>query len=402
MSTALSALQSTIADAHASATTLRIRGAGTWLSAGRPVDAPQSINTGDLTGIIEYVPGDLVITAHAGTTLRELAQVTAEHQQWLALEPYASPAGIDHGTIGATIATASHGPLALGYGRTRDLILGLSFITGDGTAVRAGGQVVKNVAGFDLVRMATGAWGTLGVITQVSLRLHARPVVDETFAIGVHVPMAIDNQKAALTPLFARLNEAPLLATTTSLASLVVLAHDLPDTIRASHDLPVAPLVLLARATGNRTRVDAVRRALATLGAVAIVDGSVWRTIRAMDIADTTMRVTDAPLQSARTWHHIDAWSSANGIGPRHTLIEPLRGAVRLSCQLRSTPATPFTLPEHAIAERLPRDAWPSVPSAVDDRISRRLRQVFDASAIFNRGILGETRDAPAYGVSAP
>ena len=98
----------------------------------------------------------------AGTTLQEIAHETAKHGQWLALDPYGSNDGIDTGTIGATIATASQGPLTLGYGRARDLILGLSFITGNGTAVRAGGRVVKNVAGFDLVRLCHRRVGHAG------------------------------------------------------------------------------------------------------------------------------------------------------------------------------------------------------------------------------------------------
>src|SRR6187455_2321196 len=139
MTRALTELQSVIADAHSSATPLRIVGSGTWLAAGRPLDAAQQLSTRELAGVIEYVPGDLVITVHSGTTMQEIAHETAKHGQWLALDPYGSADSLDTGTIGATIATASQGPLALGYGRARDLILGLSFITGDGTTVRAGG-----------------------------------------------------------------------------------------------------------------------------------------------------------------------------------------------------------------------------------------------------------------------
>ena len=159
----VSELQAAIRDAQVTSTVLRIEGAGTWLSAGRPVSSTRHLSTQRLSGVVEYTPGDLVLSARAGTTLEEIAAVTAPHGQWLALEPYASPEGIARGTIGGTIATGSHGPLSLGFGRARDLILGLSFVTGDGTHARAGGRVVKNVAGFDLVRLTTGAWGTLGV-----------------------------------------------------------------------------------------------------------------------------------------------------------------------------------------------------------------------------------------------
>ncbi len=390
------ALQSAIADAYASAIPLRIVGSGTWLTAGRPVSAPQHISTKKLSGIIEYVPGDLVLTAHAGTTLEEIAQVTAPHGQWLALEPFTSPSGLDTGTIGATIATASCGPLALGYGRARDLILGVSFITGAGTAVRAGGRVVKNVAGFDLVRLATGAWGTLGVITQVSLRLHARPAVDETFALGIELPGAPEAHDASLRALVEQLNSGAMLGVTSSLAALVMLAHDAPATVRRVHPLPESLVVLLARATGNRARVDAQRSALSGLGAVSVVDSAIWQTIRTLESGNTVLRITDAPLRTSGTWRRVETWRTNRQATQVCTVIEPLRGAVRISCQTEATGNPPWSIPERAIVERLPAQAWTAVPSAVNDRISQRLRQSFDPAGILNPGILGEAMSGVA------
>ena len=127
------------------------------------------------------MPGDLTLTARAGTTLAEIERATAAERQLLALDPY----GTARGTIGATIATASAGPLAHAFGTPRDLVLGLEFVTGDGAVIRAGGRVVKNVAGFDLTRLLTGAWGTLGVITEVSVRLRALPEMEESVALAV-------------------------------------------------------------------------------------------------------------------------------------------------------------------------------------------------------------------------
>jgi FAD/FMN-containing dehydrogenase len=85
------------------------------------------------------------------------------------------PPGTDDGTLGALLATGSSGGLALAYGAPRDLVLGLRMVTGDGRVLKLGGGVVKNVAGFDLVKLAVGSWGTLGVITEVSSRLYPRP-----------------------------------------------------------------------------------------------------------------------------------------------------------------------------------------------------------------------------------
>ena len=93
------------------------------------------------------------------------------------------PWGGDAGTVGATLATATAGPCAASLGLPRDLTLGLELVDGRGSVLRAGGSVVKNVAGFDLVRLNVGAWGSLGVITAASLRLRARPAVDRTFRL---------------------------------------------------------------------------------------------------------------------------------------------------------------------------------------------------------------------------
>src|SRR5689334_20141937 len=159
---------------------LRIAGAGTWKSAA-PADATSELPTRELDHVAEYVPGDLTITVGAGMTLAKIEALTAEHGQWLTLDPHGSP----DGTIGATIASASSGPLATGFGQPRDLVLGVEAVMGTGTVVRAGGRVVKNVAGFDITRLLTGSRGTIGVITEVSLRLRGRPAVDETIALPI-------------------------------------------------------------------------------------------------------------------------------------------------------------------------------------------------------------------------
>lgn len=148
-------------------------GSGTWLDWGRPparVDVVLSAER--LAGVIAYEPADLVITVAAGTPLAEVAETVTADRQMLGLDPPARPGA----TVGATIALASAGPLRLSLGTPRDHVLGLELVTGDGRVVRLGGRVVKNVAGYDLVRLAVGSWGTLGFITRAHLRL--RPAFD--------------------------------------------------------------------------------------------------------------------------------------------------------------------------------------------------------------------------------
>jgi glycolate oxidase FAD binding subunit len=164
------AIVDVIRDAVATRTGVRIAGRGTWMSAGHSARSARLLSVANDTGIVTYTPGDLVIAVRAGTTLAEIDAVLAEHGQWLPLDP---EGGRDI-TIGATVATCSYGPLAELYGTVRDQALGLTVVTGTGDLIRPGGHVVKNVAGFDLTRLMTGAWGTLGVITEVTLRVRAR------------------------------------------------------------------------------------------------------------------------------------------------------------------------------------------------------------------------------------
>lgn len=152
-------------------------GAGTWLEGGGPPAAVDLVvSTRRLRDVYEYEPADLTVTAGAGLALGKLAERTAAHGQWLPQDPVAGP----EATLGAFVATGLPGPLVAGYGRPRDHLLGLTVVTGDGRVVRPGGRVVKNVAGFDLVRPLAGSWGTLAVVAGVSLRLYPLPERDVT------------------------------------------------------------------------------------------------------------------------------------------------------------------------------------------------------------------------------
>jgi glycolate oxidase FAD binding subunit len=171
-----------VRSAHDRHARLRIAGRSTWPARRDSIAADsESLDLSALSGIVEYVPGDLTLTARAGTTLAEIETATAEHGQWCPLLPW----GGDDGSLGATFATATHGPLSVSLGAPRDHAIGMEFVDGSGAIIRAGGRVVKNVAGFDLTRLMVGAWGTLGVITEVSVRLRARPAVDETWSVTI-------------------------------------------------------------------------------------------------------------------------------------------------------------------------------------------------------------------------
>ena len=241
------------------ATRLRISGsrARTWLDAGRPVRATERFRPASCHGIIEYVPGDLTLTARAGTTLAEIRDATAEHGQWLALDPFRPTSARSAPRSPRRPRARSRSP----FGAPRDVVLGLEFVTGDGDVVRGGGRVVKNVAGFDLMRLLTGAWGTLGVITEVSVRLRARPEADETVALSVR-----DDSEPALRALLTRVQgvkAAPW--------ALELLSPALAERLGVA-----AHAALVARLAGNGDSVRAQRAAFATLGTLMDLPSDVW------------------------------------------------------------------------------------------------------------------------------
>ena len=131
------------------------------------------ISTSRLTDITDIRAADLVVTVGAGVTISDLSDALAPHGVWFPVDPPG-----ERRTMGSILATGTSGALRGGFGPVRDHVLGLTFVTGDGRIVRAGGRVVKNVAGFDLTRLVVGSFGAFGMITEAHLRLRARPQSD--------------------------------------------------------------------------------------------------------------------------------------------------------------------------------------------------------------------------------
>lgn len=148
-------------------------GAGTKLGIGNlPEKVDVVLATTSLNSVVEYEPADLTVTVEAGIRLGDLQTELAKHRQYLALNPpYA-----DRCTIGGIVATNASGSLRLRHGTARNQVLGLRVVRADGTVVKSGGKVVKNVAGYDLNKLYIGAFGTLGIITEVTLKLSPIPV----------------------------------------------------------------------------------------------------------------------------------------------------------------------------------------------------------------------------------
>ena len=171
------------------------RGGGTKLGWGNPPQAVDGVlSLRRLDRVLEHAAGDMTVTVEAGCTIAELQQSVAEHGQRLALDPL-WPTGA---TVGGVLATADAGPLRWTFGSVRDLVLGVTVALSDGTLARSGGKVVKNVAGYDLPKLLVGSFGTLGVITQATFRLHPLPETVRTLQFSLPITEVIKPFVAAM------------------------------------------------------------------------------------------------------------------------------------------------------------------------------------------------------------
>jgi len=197
--------------AHENATPLIIQGGGSKTFYGN-ADEGEVLATRALTGIVDYQPKELVLTARAGTPLAEIEALLAEQQQMLAFEPphygefplpnplpqagegandaLPAPKPIN-ATLGGSIATGLSGPRRPYAGAARDFVLGVRMIDGMGQPLRFGGQVIKNVAGYDVSRLMVGALGTLGLLTEVSLKVLPKPAAETTLQFELDEAAAI-------------------------------------------------------------------------------------------------------------------------------------------------------------------------------------------------------------------
>jgi glycolate oxidase FAD binding subunit len=173
-----SELQELVRDLHRQATPWLPAGSGSRLAWGAAVQAgpeqsePLVLSTARLNRILNYSPEDFTVTVQAGTPLVVLQQELAHHRQWLALDwPWGSgPDGRASGSVGGLVARGLAGGARQRYLGVRDQLIGIGLVRADGTAARAGGQVVKNVAGYDLMRLLAGSWGSLALIRELTLR----------------------------------------------------------------------------------------------------------------------------------------------------------------------------------------------------------------------------------------
>jgi glycolate oxidase FAD binding subunit len=358
-----------------------IAGSGSKLNWGGLVQQPDLLlRTTQLDRLIDHAVGDLTVTVEAGMGFQQLQAQLATANQFLPLDPLFP----NQATIGGIISTADTGSLRQRYGGVRDLLLGFSWVRPDGEVAKAGGRVVKNVAGYDLMKLFTGAYGTLGIIQQVSLRVYPLPV-----AAG---SVWITGDSKALAALIAQLGAMSLTPTSLDLltASLAAKSHlgsqmgllARFQTISESIVVQSNQLVQVSQELGLET---------------ALYEGEaevkLWQNLRSLVIAcPVTAKIGLRPtavvdfLDGFSLEHgsrlgmvHVGSGIGLIGLATETRSTELLR--LRQQCEAAGGYLSVLTAPNQ-IKQQM--EVWGYQGAAVT--VMRQLREKFDRDAIFNPG----------------
>jgi glycolate oxidase FAD binding subunit len=345
------------------------RGGGTKMAWGNPPRLPSSapaaragliLSTAGLNRIVEHAWADLTVTVEAGCQFAELQRTLATHGQRLALDPLWP----ETATIGGILSTNDSGAWRLAYGGLRDLIIGITLVLADGTIARSGGKVVKNVAGYDLPKLATGALGTLGVITEAIFRLHPLPRYSRTLTLAP-----------------AGLNEAQTLLLRLQDSNLAHTALQL----RAQSGKPPELDVLLE---GTEAGIAAQTEYIAALAGAPAAESSdiVWRARQQIADCDAVAKCSVLPARIAdaitaiehagdRSWRAV---FQATGLG-WISVDAPLQS---LRAQMESQGGTLTVLSQPP--GRAPIETWGNPGDMLP--LMRAIKQRFDPKSTLNPG----------------
>jgi glycolate oxidase FAD binding subunit len=280
---------------------------GRRLRAARPLDRPFVIlSTERLVGTEVYEPADLTLTAKAGTSVSALGVELGAQRQWLPFDP---PHAGDR-SLGGLVATGESGPLWMGYGDLRNHVLGATVVTGDGRVIRLGGRVVKNVAGFDLLKAIVGSRGRLAVLTSVCVRAFPVPPVDCLLLLRA-------DAAAGLLQVAGRVGIAPILPVSSVIVSPAPFAS--------------AGAALLVRLHGAEPTVAADRKTLERHCGVALerVADTAAVAAEVRDHASDGELVVTASVLPSRLAEAVAATRETVGDAP--VAIDTYRGALRVS-----------------------------------------------------------------------
>ena len=374
-----------VMDARAARTPLAIEGCGTRDGLGRPMQAPLTLSTSQLTGITLYEPAEMVISARAGTPVSEIERALGEQGQMLPFEPMDHRAlygGAGDPTIGAVAACNISGPRRIASGAARDHLIGLRFVNGRAEAVKSGGRVMKNVTGLDLVKLVCGSHGTLGVITEVTFKLLPKPRRTATLVIeGLDDERAVACMSAALGSQFEISGAAhlPQTASGESARTCLRIEH-FPDSVAYRMEA----LEKLLAAYGPMTRLDhepslSFWRDLRDVGPlVRPSENAIWRMSVAPTRAPRLMRTIRESLQGDcfYDWGGGLIWFATPARGDCGA------GAIRRALSATGGHATLTRAPD---ALRATLDVFePLTPALM--KLTRGVKASFDPQGLFNPG----------------
>ena len=349
-------IRAQIADAVAQGSKLSIRGGNTKHFYGHPCDA-QPLQMDAYAGIVSYEPTELVVSVRAGTRLSDLEAELAQQGQMLAFEP---PSFGAESTIGGVIAAGLSGPRRASAGSARDFVLGINMIDSQGQWLSFGGQVMKNVAGYDVSRVLCGSLGVLGIIAEVSLKVLPKPAAERSMQFGAS---EVDGIKIANT----------------------LAGQPLPLSATAWHDDQ-----LTVRFSGAQSAVDDACTTVANgHGAVEVNEaGKYWQTLRDQSAEFFTRHM---PFESPNVLWRLSVPGTAPTIDlPGEQLIEWVGSQrwLRSDAPAQTVRAAVAAVGGHATAFRT---SDPSVGvfdelSAVIATVHRRLKAELDPHQTFNPG----------------
>lgn len=353
------------------------RGGGTKLGWGnRPEKADIVLSTERLNRVIEHAWGDMTTTVEGGCTIASLQQTLKEHGQFLA----ADPLWPDRTTIGGLLATADNGTLRLRYGGVRDLVLGVEVVLPDGNVIKAGGKVVKNVAGYDLTKLVIGSFGTLGLITKATFRLHPIPVATATYstllsstAEATQLMLAILDSQLVYTGLQVRADTPQQIALDIRFEGIVESLQDQyaklskvvggAPFVQASGDVWKARQELFAHAEHSVICRCSVLPARVGLLCEAVFSRSQAAAVTALIVAQAT-GVADVRLNAARTL----------------SAVEVLNGLRAELDQLDGT----LVVQQCPVAVKEALDVWGAVKDALP--LMQQVKGKFDPARTLNPG----------------
>ena len=342
-----------------------------------------------LARVVEHEPGDLTVTAEAGLTLDALQSALRARGQWLSLDPPDAA----RATLGGLIAANASGPRRHLYGTVRDLLIGVTVVTADGTVVHGGGKVVKNVAGYDLPKLFVGSYGTLGIVVSATFKLRPLPEDERLVAIP-----------------FQHLKECGAAARAVLAGDLIPTAIEILDAA-AGAPLGLSGVSLVVGFDGLREQVEAQARALAALtaslggGGATALPPSAWTplavaareafaspaAVMSFSVLPTTVsEMMEQGAAAGRRRGLASAWAAHAGVGAVTAALAAEREATTVAAVLAEWRAMARAAGGHANLVWAPLAVKSEVPvwddAGAAGRIMQRIKAQLDPNNVLNPG----------------